>query len=56
MARDKVFRVRLTQQEWEKLEKIAQRKGISAAEIFRDYIKQLPTLERVETNNTLNCP
>lgn len=50
MARDKVFRVRLTQQEWEKLEKIAQSKGVSSAEIFRDYIKQLPTLERGDSS------
>ncbi|MFM7447866.1 MAG: plasmid mobilization protein [Leptolyngbyaceae cyanobacterium] len=36
MARDKVFRVRLTQQEWDKLERNAQELGISSAELMRD--------------------
>ncbi|BAY44921.1 CopG domain protein DNA-binding domain protein [Scytonema sp. HK-05] len=45
MARDKVFRVRLTQQEWDKLEKTAKVRGISSAEVLRDYIKRLPTSE-----------
>ncbi|WP_414581087.1 hypothetical protein [Scytonema sp. PCC 10023] len=45
MARDKVFRVRLTQQEWDKLEKTALKRGVSSAEVLRDYIKRLPTPE-----------
>ncbi|BAY50283.1 CopG domain protein DNA-binding domain protein (plasmid) [Scytonema sp. HK-05] len=52
MARDKVFRVRLTQQEWGKLENAAQRKGISSAELIRDYIKQLPSPERGHSSAT----
>ncbi|WP_393013232.1 plasmid mobilization protein [Limnothrix redekei] len=44
MARDKVFRVRLTKQELEKLERNAQEQGISSAELIRDYIKRLPNL------------
>ena len=45
MARDKVFRVRLTQQEWDKLEKTALKRGVSSAEVLRDYIKRLPSPE-----------
>jgi hypothetical protein len=44
MARDKVFRVRLTQRELDKLEANAQEQGISSAELIRDYIKGLPNL------------
>ncbi|NMG07150.1 DNA-binding protein [Brasilonema sp. UFV-L1] len=51
MARDKIFRVRLTQQEWDKLENAAQRKGISSAELIRDYIKRLPSPEREDSSS-----
>ncbi len=44
MARDKTFRVRLTQQEFEKLERNARHRDISSAEFIRDYIKRLPNL------------
>jgi hypothetical protein len=44
MARDKTFRVRLTQQEFEKLESNARQREISSAELIRDYIKRLPNL------------
>jgi hypothetical protein len=44
MARDKTFRVRLTQQEFEKLESNAHQRQISSAELIRDYIKRLPNL------------
>jgi hypothetical protein len=44
MARDKTFRVRLTQQEFEKLESNARQREISSAELVRDYIKRLPNL------------
>ncbi len=44
MARDKTFRVRLTQQEFEKLERNACHREISSAELIRDYIKRLPNL------------
>jgi Ribbon-helix-helix protein, copG family len=48
MARDKVFRVRLTQQELDKLERNAQEREISSAELIRDYIKRLPNLTATE--------
>ncbi|MEQ8962565.1 MAG: ribbon-helix-helix protein, CopG family [Coleofasciculus sp. C2-GNP5-27] len=51
MARNKVFRVRLTQQEFDKLERNAQERGISSAEIIRDYIKRLPNLPASEVSN-----
>ncbi|MFM7447679.1 MAG: ribbon-helix-helix protein, CopG family [Leptolyngbyaceae cyanobacterium] len=44
MARDKTFRVRLTQQEFDKLERNDRDLGISSAELIRDYIKRLPNL------------
>jgi hypothetical protein len=47
MARDKVFRIRLTQQELDKLERNATERGISSAELIRDYIKRLPNLPAV---------
>ena len=55
MARDKIFRVRLTQQEWDKLENAAQRKGISSAQLIRDYIKRLPTPE-IDNSSTTPLP
>ncbi len=55
MARDKIFRVRLTQQEWDKLENAAQRREISSAELIRDYIKRLPTPE-IDNSSTTPLP
>ena len=52
MARDKIFRVRLTHQEWDKLENAAHRKGIPSAELIRDYIKQLPDPHRGDSSTT----
>jgi hypothetical protein len=40
--RPKVYQLRLSINEWEKLNQYAESKGISAAEILRDYIKGLP--------------
>lgn len=51
MARDKVFRVRLTDRELEKLERNAQERGVSSAELIRDYIKRLPNLAASEASN-----
>ena len=51
MTRDKIFRVRLTQQEWDKLEKTAQTRGVSSAELIRDYIKRLPNPEKGNSEN-----
>ncbi|MFM7449749.1 MAG: hypothetical protein ACKO24_14290, partial [Leptolyngbyaceae cyanobacterium] len=47
----KVFRVRLTQQEWDKLERNAQELGISSAELMRDYIKSLANLPASGASN-----
>ena len=44
MARDRVFPIRLSQQEMDKLERNAKERGISSAELIRDYIKRLPNL------------
>jgi len=55
MARDKIFRVQLTQQEWDKLENAAQRREISSAELIRDYIKRLPTPE-IDNSSTTPLP
>lgn len=37
-----MLRVRLSDQEKQKLQKEADRKGISMSEVIRDYVKQLP--------------
>lgn len=56
MARDKVFRVRLTQQELDKLEHNAEERGISSAELIRDYIKRLPNLAASGASNPTQQP
>jgi len=56
MARDKVFRVRLTQQELDKLERNAQAQEISSAELIRDYIKRLPNLATSGASNPTQQP
>ena len=42
MAREKKLQIRLTQQEYETLEKYAESKGVGMSEVLRDYIKTLP--------------
>ncbi len=44
MAKDEIFRVRLTQKELEKLRWNAQKIGIAAPEFVRDWLKSLPDL------------
>jgi predicted DNA-binding protein len=42
MARDKILRVRLSDEEWEKLDAYAKSKDYTLTEVIRDYIKRLP--------------
>lgn len=39
---DKVLTVRMTQKEYEKLQRYADRKEISMSRVVKDYIKRLP--------------
>ncbi|MFH7028370.1 MAG: hypothetical protein ACHBN1_23980 [Heteroscytonema crispum UTEX LB 1556] len=49
MARDKILRVRLSEEEWEKLELYAQSKEYTISEVIRDYIKRLPRHRELPT-------
>lgn len=42
MAREKILRVRLSEDEWIRLEKYAKSKNYTLSEVVRDYIKRLP--------------
>jgi predicted DNA-binding protein len=42
MSREKILRVRLSDEEWERLEYYAKAKSHSLSEVIRDYIKKLP--------------
>ncbi len=42
MVRDKILRVRLSDDEWERLESFAHSKSHTLTEVIRDYIKRLP--------------
>jgi hypothetical protein len=42
MARDKRLEIRLTEEDYRKLEAYANQKDISMAQVLRDYIKRLP--------------
>ncbi len=42
MTRNKILRVRLSQEEWTRLESYANSKDYTLSEVIRDYIKQLP--------------
>jgi len=42
MTRSKIYNLRLTNEEWEKLTSYAVIKEFTVAEILRDYIKGLP--------------
>ncbi len=42
MPREKVYNLRLSDEEWDRLQKYAEGKQISPAEVLRDYIKRLP--------------
>ncbi len=42
MARNKILRVRLSDEEWARLESYAKSKDYTLTEVIRDYIKRLP--------------
>jgi hypothetical protein len=42
MARQNVFNLRLSDEEFQRLKDYAESKQVSPAEILRDYIKRLP--------------
>jgi len=42
MVRNKVLRVRLSDEEWERLKSFARAKDHTLTEVIRDYIKRLP--------------
>ena len=42
MAREKILRVRLSDEEWERLEAYAKSKSYKLTEVIRDQIKRLP--------------
>ncbi|MDJ0582571.1 ribbon-helix-helix protein, CopG family [Crocosphaera sp.] len=48
MARDKSIKVRLTDDEFERITLYAKSKGFSVSEVIRDYIKRLPKRETVD--------
>jgi DNA-directed RNA polymerase subunit L len=45
MARDKILRVRLSDEEWKRLEVYAKSKDYTLTEVVRDYIKRLPRID-----------
>jgi predicted DNA binding CopG/RHH family protein len=45
MTRDKSIKVRLTEEEFERINLYAESKGFSVSEVIRDYIKRLPKVE-----------
>jgi len=47
MARSKMLRVRLSEEEWNRLESYAQSKDYTISEVVRDYIKKLPRQTKV---------
>lgn len=44
MTREKYIKIRLTDDEFEKIKKYAQTKDLSVSEVIRDYIKRLPRI------------
>ena len=42
MTREKSIKVRLTEEEFERINLYAKSKGFSVSEVIRDYIKRLP--------------
>ncbi|WP_206817003.1 DUF6290 family protein [Chroococcus sp. FPU101] len=45
MARDKSIKIRLTEEEYERINLYAESKGFSVSEVIRDYIKRLPRID-----------
>ena len=49
MARDKSIKVRLTDDEFERITLYAKSKGFSVSEVIRDYIKRLPLADSLRS-------
>ncbi len=49
MARDKSIKVRLTDDEFERITLYAKSKGFSVSEVIRDYIKRLPKVDSLRS-------
>lgn len=50
MARNKILRVRLSDEEWERLESYANSKDYTLTEVIRDYIKRLPKKDTLRSD------
>ena len=49
MARNKILRVRLSDEEWARLESYAKSKDYTLTEVIRDYIKRLPKADSLRS-------
>lgn len=49
MTRDKSIKVRLTEEEFERIHFYAEFKGFSVSEVIRDYIKRLPKTDSLRS-------
>jgi predicted DNA binding CopG/RHH family protein len=49
MARDKSIKIRLTEDELERIQAYAESKGFSVSEVIRDYIKRLPKIDSLHS-------
>jgi hypothetical protein len=49
MARNKILRVRLSDQKWARLESYAKSKEYTITEVIRDYIKRLPKVDSLRS-------
>ena len=58
MARNKIYNLRLTNEEWESLTNYAATKEFTVAEVLRDYIKGLskPGRDRVTEKSEADRP
>jgi predicted DNA binding CopG/RHH family protein len=50
MTRDKSIKVRLTDDEFERIQFYAKYKGFSVSEVIRDYIKRLPKVDSLRSD------
>jgi hypothetical protein len=49
MARNKILRVRLSDEEWARLESYAKSKDYTLTEVIRDYVKRLPKADSLRS-------
>ena len=45
MSKDKRLEIRLSEEDYRKLEKYAESKDVSMAQVLRQYIKRLPSVD-----------